>query len=127
MYLVQPPEQGLSDTETHSAYMYSILLATAPSKEAALQLSRSLVDRRLAACVNVLPAVSVYRWRGSVEEAGEALAILKTTKDRTGALEDSVRALHPYEEPEFIVLPVLGGSDSYMEWVSSSVAENPED
>ena len=105
-----------------------IVLVTGPDRETLVEIGRRVVEKRLAACANVLDGVSsVYRWKGSVEEAGEALAILKTTQARTGQLEDSVRALHPYEEPEFIVLPVLGGSDSYLEWVSRSVAERPED
>ena len=105
-----------------------IVLVTGPDRETLVEIGRRVVENRLAACANVLDGVSsVYRWKGSVEEAGEALAILKTTGARTGALEDSVRALHPYEEPEFIVLPVLGGSDSYIEWVARSVAESPEE
>lgn len=105
-----------------------IVLVTGPDRETLVEIGRRVVENRLAACANVLDGVSsVYRWKGRVEEAGEALAILKTTPARTGPLEDSVRALHPYEEPEFIVLPVVGGSDSYIEWVSRSVAESPED
>ncbi len=105
-----------------------IVLVTGPDREALVEIAHRVVGDRLAACANVLDGVSsVYRWKGSVEEAGEALAILKTTQARTGALEDSVRALHPYEEPEFIVLPVLGGSSSYLEWVTRSVADSPED
>lgn len=104
------------------------MLVSGPNRETLVQIAHSVVEDRLAACANVLDGVSsVYRWKGSVEEAGEALAILKTTQARTRALEDSVRALHPYEEPEFLVLPVLGGSDSYMEWVARSVADSPED
>ena len=105
-----------------------VVLVTGPDRETLVEIGRRVVENRLAACANVLDGVSsVYRWKGRVEEAGEALAILKTTPARTGPLEDSVRALHPYEEPEFIVLPVLGGSDSYIEWVARSVAESPED
>lgn len=105
-----------------------IVLVTGPDRETLTAIGRKAVELRLAACANVLDGVSsVYRWQGGVEEAGEALAILKTTRARAAQLEDSVRALHPYEEPEFIVLPVAGGSDSYLEWVATSVADSPED
>jgi periplasmic divalent cation tolerance protein len=105
-----------------------VVLVTGPDRETLVEIGRRVVEDRLAACANVLDGVSsVYRWKENVEEAGEALAILKTTRDRTAPLEDLVRAQHPYEEPEFIVLPVLGGSDSYIEWVARSVAESPED
>ena len=105
-----------------------VVLVTGPDRETLVEIGRRVVERRLAACANVLDGVSsVYRWKGSVEEAGEALAILKTTQACAGLLEDSVRVLHPYEEPEFIVLPVLGGSEGYIEWVARSVAASPED
>ena len=105
-----------------------VVFVTGPDRETMVEIGRRVVGNRLAACVNVLDDVySVYRWQGSVEETGEALAILKTTRARTGLLEDSVRSLHPYEEPEFIVLPVIAGSESYLEWVTRSVAESPKD
>jgi len=99
------------------------VLVTGPDPEALLALGRTLVEERLAACVNVLPDVrSAYRWEGRVEEAGEALALLKTTAERLDALTARVRDLHPYEEPEVLALPSAGGSSSYAAWVRASVA-----
>lgn len=105
-----------------------IALVTGPDRETLAEIGRRVVNDRLAACANVLGGVSsVYRWKGAVEEDDEALAILKTTRARAAELGQAVRALHPYEEPEFILLPVLGGSKSYLEWVMQSVAESAGD
>lgn len=85
------------------------------------QLARTLVEERLAACVNLLPAMtSVYRWKGEVEQDREQQLIIKTTTDRLAALEARLRALHTYQLPEFLVVSA-GGSDGYLEWVRESV------
>jgi periplasmic divalent cation tolerance protein len=90
------------------------------------ELGRRLVDERLCACVNVVPGLtSVYRWEGAVEEAGEALALLKTTRRRLDALEARVRELHPYDEPEFLAFEVDRGASSYLAWVAESVRGRP--
>jgi len=84
--------------------------------------AQTLVEERLAACVNVLPPmISVYRWKGRVEQDREQQLIIKTTSDSLGRLQARVRELHPYEVPEFLVLPAVGGSDSYLTWVQESV------
>lgn len=99
-----------------------VVLVTGPDRDALLALGRSLVRERLAACANVLGDVtSVYRWAGEVEEADEALAILKTTGARLEALTARVRELHPYDEPEVVAVPVVGGSPSYLAWVADGV------
>jgi periplasmic divalent cation tolerance protein len=99
-----------------------VVLVTGPDREALTALGRRLVEERLAACVNVLGDVrSIYRWEGAVEEAAEALALLKTTGTRLEALTARVRELHPYEEPEVVALPVVGGSASYLAWVAAGV------
>lgn len=99
-----------------------IVLTTIGSEIDALGLARTLVDERLAACVNVLPVmVSVYRWKGSVEQDKEHQVIMKTSSDRLPALEKRLRQLHPYELPEFLVLDVAGGA-AYLAWVRESVA-----
>lgn len=101
-----------------------LVLVTGPDGETLAGIARRVVNERLCACVNVLPGLtSVYRWEGAVEEAGEALALLKTTRDRAGALQARVRELHPYEEPEFLALDVDRGSPSYLAWVADSVKE----
>lgn len=80
-----------------------------------------LVGERLAACVNVLGEMqSVYRWRDGVETDRERQLIIKTTAGRVPALQARVKALHNYEVPEFIVLPVVDGSDAYLEWIRDS-------
>ncbi len=95
-----------------------VVLLTAPDLEAAEGLARSLVEERLAACVNVVPGVrSFYRWEGSVETAGELLLVVKTRADRAAALAARVRELHPYELPEILELPAVGGSAAYLDWV----------
>jgi len=94
------------------------MLIAAPDEETGRRIARALVEERLAACVNVLPGVrSVYRWKGAVEEASEVLLIAKTRADRSAALASRVRALHPYELPEVVVLPVTDGSRAYLRWV----------
>lgn len=84
----------------------------------ARQLGRTLVERRLAACVNILPAVeSVYRWRDAIEEAAEVTIVIKTTAARYADLEEAIRELHPYELPELIAVPVTAGLPAYLDWI----------
>lgn len=100
-----------------------VVLVTAPSAERAAELARALVEERLAACGNVLPGLrSIYRWEGKVQEEGEALLLLKTTRARFEALRARVLALHPYEVPEVLALPVEAGSAAYLAWVAESTA-----
>jgi periplasmic divalent cation tolerance protein len=95
-----------------------VVLLTAPDEEQAERLAHSLVEERLAACVNLVPGVrSVYRWEGRVEAAGEWLLVVKTRADRTEALAARVRELHSYALPEVLELPAVGGSAAYLDWV----------
>ena len=95
-----------------------VVLATAPDVETAGRIARALVEERLAACVNVVPGLrSIYRWEGAVEEAAEVLLVAKTRAERAAALAARVRALHPYELPEVLELPAVGGSEAYLAWV----------
>ena len=97
-----------------------IVLTTIGSETDALRLARTLVDERLAACVNVLPVmVSVYRWKGTVEQEREQQLLIKTTAGRVEALAARLRELHPYELPEFIVLDA-SASAAYGAWVKES-------
>ena len=99
-----------------------IVISTAGSPEEAAIIARELVERRLAACVSRLPGlVSVYRWQGAVEETDEVMLLIKTSAERLPALEAALRELHSYEVPEFLVLPVAGGSAAYLEWLFASV------
>ncbi len=102
-----------------------VVLVTAPSAEVAAGLARTLVQERLAACGNVLPEVrSIYRWDGQLREDAEALLVLKTTRDRLDALRDRVLALHPYQVPEVLALPVEAGSAAYLSWLAGETRED---
>ena len=101
-----------------------LVLTTVPGDERAETLARTLVDERLAACVNVqAPMVSIYRWKGDVERGVERQLVIKTTSDRLPALEARLRELHSYELPEFVVMSVDEGSAAYLAWVKEQVAE----
>ena len=90
--------------------------------EEAPALARMLVEQRLAACVNILPgARSVYRWKENIEEAEEAMLVIKTTAANVLLVEEALKSLHSYELPEFVVLDVDGVSDAYLQWIQSSV------
>jgi periplasmic divalent cation tolerance protein len=98
------------------------VLTTLPAASDAAVFARTLVEEGLAACVTVLEgARAVYRWEGTVHEDREQQLIIKTTTAGVAPLEARVRSLHPYEIPEFIVLPVTGGSAAYLAWVTGSV------
>ena len=95
-----------------------IVLTTAPDDERAESWARTLVEERLAACVNVYgPMVSLYRWKGIVERDIERQVVIKTTRERVAALRVRLGELHSYELPEFVVLTVLDGSEDYLRWV----------
>jgi periplasmic divalent cation tolerance protein len=96
---------------------------TYPSAVEAEQAGRALVERELAACVNILPGmVSVYRWQGAVERAEEAVMIVKTRASLADAVRASVKATHPYDTPAIVVLPVEGVDDRYFAWILDSTA-----
>lgn len=95
-----------------------LVLTNLSDVASARQLARALVEQRLAACVNMLPAVqSIYRWNDAVEEAAEVTLLIKTTKARYAALEEAIRSLHPYDLPEVIALPVSAGLPAYLAWI----------
>ncbi len=99
-----------------------VVFMTAANLEEAARLAEMLVTERLAACVQILPEMeSVYRWQGKLERQEEVLVIAKTIKSRFEELEKKVRAIHSYETPEIVALPVTAGSALYLEWLNSSV------
>jgi len=99
-----------------------VALSTAPDADTGLRIARALVEERLAACVNLVPAVrSVYRWEGRMQEDAEVLLVIKTRAARLDALGERLRALHPYDLPELVALPVTGGLAGYLAWVSGEV------
>lgn len=100
-----------------------LALTTLPAEADAAAIARQLVQARLAACVTVIPAVrSVYTWEGAVETAGEQQLVIKTARDRVDALWPALEALHPYDVPEFVVVPVLDGNPAYLQWIADSTA-----
>jgi len=99
-----------------------IVLTTAGSADEARKLAQALVERRLAACVNIVSQVeSVYRWQGKVESAAEWLLLIKTTAGAFESLRDALGELHSYDLPECVMLGVDGGSEPYLDWISASV------
>ena len=99
-----------------------IILTTASSREEAEELASELVERRLAACVNVVgPIASVYRWQGEVERAEEFLLLIKSTAAQFAAVSAAIKELHSYEVPECIELTVTAGSDAYLKWLADNV------
>ena len=101
----------------------AIVLTTLGADADAASLARTLVDERLAACVNVLPVMtSIYRWQGKVEQDREQQIVIKTTADRVPALQTRLRQIHPYELPEFLVIDATG-SEAYLAWVGESARD----
>jgi len=100
-----------------------IVLVTCSSLPVARRIARSVVQKRLAACVNVVrsPVESFYAWKGGLESAREHLLLIKTTVARLRQLEKEVKRLHTYEVPEFLILPIAGSSQPYMKWLADSL------
>ena len=102
---------------------YVIALTTLPADADAGEFGRTLVDERLAACVNLLPVMeSIYRWEGKIEFEAERQLIIKTTSEKVSDLWDRVRELHPYEVPEFVVIPIVDGNEAYLKWIRDSTS-----
>jgi len=103
---------------------FAVVLTTASSAEEAELIARALVERRLAACVNVTGEIrSIYRWEGKVCSESERLLVIKTTVARFAAVLDAIRGLHSYKNPEVVLLPISDGSDAYLRWILESVGE----
>ena len=101
-----------------------IVLTTVALHETAIAMARTLVQERLAACVNVSPGVeSIYWWQEKLEQTLEYVLMIKTTAGKIDALRERMMKLHPYELPEFVILPIEGGSEAYLQWIGESVAE----
>jgi periplasmic divalent cation tolerance protein len=100
---------------------YGMILTTVGSREAAVVMAQALVEKRLAACVNYFPVESVYRWQDTVQQDPEWQLLIKTDLALLEVLEAEIRALHPYELPELMVLPIQGGSAAYLEWMGQQV------
>lgn len=104
-----------------------LAMTNAPDLPTAQAIARSVVDAKLAACVNILPAVqSVFRWQGMVEEASEVSLLIKTTQQRYAQLQAAIVAAHPYEVPEVIGWPLAAGHPPYMRWVATETESEPD-
>ena len=101
---------------------FQIVLSTCGDRQTAERIAHRLVEQHLAACVNILPGVqSVYRWQGAVESAAEVLMLIKTKAALIQEVQSTIASLHSYEVPEFLVLPISGGSEAYMAWLETSL------
>ena len=100
-----------------------LVLTNLPDRDAAVKLAHGLVERRLAACVNVLAAcTSIYRWKGAIENAQEVPVLIKTRSALYDELEAAIKELHPYEVPEIIAVPVVRGLEEYLAWVGEGTS-----
>lgn len=103
-----------------------VVLCTLPDRDQAMRLARALVEEGLAACVNLVPGLtSVYRWQGSVQEDAEVLLLVKTSQAVYTRLEQRIRALHPYELPEIIAVPLQTGQADYLKWIQENLTTAP--
>ena len=103
-----------------------LVLTNLPDRAAAEKLADQLIESQVAACVNILaPCRSVYRWQGVVQHDEEHPMLIKTTRSRYPALEEALRAGHPYELPEIIAVPIERGLPAYLEWVAAETSSKP--
>ena len=105
--------------------MKEILLVLTNVSESmiAMRIARELIELRVAACVNILPGVqSVYRWQGAIEETDEVTMLIKTTLEAYPKLEAALKAIHPYDVPEILALPISAGLPSYLDWVAAETS-----
>ncbi len=98
-----------------------VVLSTAPSDEVAQRIARTLVEERLAACVNIVPGVrSIYSWEGAIQDDQELLLVIKTTGARRDSVVARIQEVHSYDCPEAVALPIVAGSTAYLTWLASS-------
>jgi periplasmic divalent cation tolerance protein len=101
-----------------------LALSTFPDAEIARRISNQLVSERFAACANIFPSVeSIYRWKEKIESGNETLVFFKVSENRQSTFQDKLRSLHPYDVPEIIFVPVVGGLPEYLQWVSKNCGQ----
>lgn len=106
---------------------YQIVLSTCPDAATARTIATALVERGLAACVNIVPGIeSVYRWQGAIEQESELLLLIKSRADAYAALEQAILELHPYELPEVIAVPLSTGLPAYLGWIDANLKTPPQ-
>jgi len=99
-----------------------LVMSAVGAQSDAQKIARTLVEERVAACVNIVPGItSIYRWKGSVEQEPELLLVIKTMADRVEPLKARLLELHPYELPEVVVIPIVAGHQVYLEWIAEQV------
>ncbi|MER0204696.1 MAG: divalent-cation tolerance protein CutA [Nitrosomonas sp.] len=105
-----------------------LIFSNFPDQKTATLLAEALIEQRLAACVNVLsPCVSIYRWQGKIESAGEVPVLIKTRKQHYARVEQLIKMMHPYELPEVIMVPITGGLSAYLQWIAdTTLLSNPD-
>lgn len=105
-----------------------LIISNFPDQKTATLLAEALMEQRLAACVNVLsPCVSIYRWQGKIESAGEVPVLIKTRKQHYDRVEQLIKMMHPYELPEVIMVPITGGLPAYLQWIAdTTLLSNPD-
>uniref|UniRef100_A0AC34PY65 Divalent-cation tolerance protein CutA n=1 Tax=Panagrolaimus sp. JU765 TaxID=591449 RepID=A0AC34PY65_9BILA len=107
--------------------VFSVVYVTVPNQEVANKIAKSVVEKKHAACVNIVPGIkSIYQWKGKIEEDNELLLIIKTKTSELERLKADVLKNHPYEVPEFISLPIESGSEPYLKWINEQVGESEQ-
>lgn len=105
-----------------------LIISNFPDQKTATLLAEALMEQRLAACVNVLsPCVSIYRWQGKIESAGEVPVLIKTRKQHYDRVEQLIKMMHPYELPEVIMVPITGGLPAYLQWIADTTLLSDSD
>ncbi|NPA52983.1 MAG: divalent-cation tolerance protein CutA [Aquificae bacterium] len=103
---------------------YIVVYVTTPNYDTAKNIAESLINSKLAACVNIVESIfSVYFWQGNIERDNESLMIIKTKANLFEKLEEKVKSLHPYSVPEIIAMPIVKGSTDYLKWIDDTVNE----
>jgi len=104
---------------------FAIILTTASGEKEGRSIANTLVEKQLAACVNIIPKISsVYRWEGQIQSESEVLLLIKTTKDLEAEVYREVQNVHSYDIPELITLPITNGSEPYLDWMTNAVRKN---
>ncbi len=112
--------------DTPAPNQFSVILVTAPSQSVAQQIAQLLVESRLAACVKLFPVQSVYTWNGAVQTEEEWQLLIKSQLAQFSALESAIRAVHPYDVPEIVAIPLQAGSAPYLEWIGATTTTASE-
>ncbi|NJM77585.1 MAG: divalent-cation tolerance protein CutA [Acaryochloridaceae cyanobacterium RU_4_10] len=105
---------------------FCLVLVTVSSEAEATAIAQTVVQEKLAACVNLIPVRSVYIWQDQLQQEPEWQLLIKTTRDRCSALQERILALHSYEVPEILAIPIQAGSPSYLAWIETQVNETRE-